>query len=288
MLIGLQSFVQKASDILELKKYTNNKVGVIAKLEKPMAIHALEDIIHVSDAVMVARGDLGVELPLEEVPGIQKRIISVCRELGKPVIVATQMLESMIHSSSPTRAEVSDVATAVYDGVDAVMLSAESASGEYPNEAVEMMDRIIRQVEKDPIYTTMLMSSRPNPESTISDAITAAAREIAHTINIKAIATYTESGSTTLRASRERPETMILALTPHEAIARRLKLVWGTLPVCVPPMTHFSQMVTYACDVAIRKNLACAGQKLIVVAGIPFGSPGSTNILRVVDLPSSA
>jgi len=221
------SFVQRPEDVIEAKDLIGDRAAIISKLEKPLAIDHLDEIVRLSDAIMVARGDLGVEMAPEDVPSVQKLIVRSCRKAGKPVVVATQMLDSMVKSPAPTRAEASDVATAVYDGADAVMLSAESASGEYPVESVTIMDRIISRVEVDPFYRKMLDASLSQPESTTSDAITAAARQVAHTIQAAAIVTFTTSGGTTLRAARERPEAPILAITPDLKTARRLNLVWG-------------------------------------------------------------
>jgi len=251
------------------------------KLEKPAGIDRLEELIELTDAVMVARGDLGVELPPEDVPALQKRIIAACRAAGKPVVVATQMLDSMVHAPAPTRAEASDVATAVYDGADAVMLSAETASGEYPLEAVSMMNRIIRRVEEDPYYRRVIHAQHFEPEATASDAISAAAAQVAHTLSAAAIVTYTTSGSTTLRAARERPEVPILCLTAKVETARRLALCWGTHCVETQDISSFSEMVEKACRIAREQEIAGKGQRLVVTAGVPFGTPGSTNVLRI-------
>ena len=275
------SFVQKPEDILEAQQLIKGRAKIIAKLEKPMAIQYLDEIVRLSDAVMVARGDLGVEMLPEEVPSIQKRIIHSCRQAGKPVVVATQMLDSMIYNPSPTRAEASDVATAIYDGVDAVMLSAETASGEYPVEAVSMMDRIITQTERDPVYRQMVDNSRPQPLSTVSDSITASARQIAHIIAIPVIVTFSDTGSTTLRAARERPESPILALTANLQTARFLGLVWGAHAVLIPPITSFSDMVETACHLACKQNFTKKGEHILITAGVPFGMAGGTNILRI-------
>ena len=275
------SFVQKPEDILEAQQLIKGRAKIIAKLEKPMAIQYLDEIVRLSDAVMVARGDLGVEMLPEEVPSIQKRIIHSCRQAGKPVVVATQMLDSMIYNPSPTRAEASDVATAIYDGVDAVMLSAETASGEYPVEAVAMMDRIITQTERDPVYRQMVDNSRPQPLSTVSDSITASARQIAHIIAIPVIVTFSDTGSTTLRAARERPESPILALTANLQTARFLGLAWGAHAVLIPPITSFSDMVETACHLACKQNFTKKGEHILITAGVPFGMAGGTNILRI-------
>jgi pyruvate kinase len=278
------SFVQSPKDVLEAKELIGDQAGIVSKLEKPLAIEHLEEIIHLSDAVMVARGDLGVEMPPEEVPSIQKRIVRCCRKAGKPVVVATQMLDSMVKSPTPTRAEASDVATAIYDGADAVMLSAESASGEYPIESVAMMDRIITRVEKDPFYRTAQDASLPQLEATTSDAITAAARQVAHTLKAAAIVTFTTTGRTTLRAARERPEAPILAITPSLKTVRKLTLVWGVHSVQSREVTSFSEVVTDACVVAEQTEFAKKGDLIIVTAGVPFQVAGSTNILRIAQI----
>ena len=275
------SFVQHANDIAELKKLVAGRAAVMAKLEKPQAIEHLDEIIEQSDGIMVARGDLGVEMPPEAVPPLQKRILAACRVAGRPTIVATQMLESMIQAPTPTRAEVSDVATAVYDGTDAVMLSAESASGSYPLEAVTMMDRILKSVETDPLYRRLMDASRHEPEATTADAISAAARQCAHTLSAAAIVTYTTTGSTTLRAARERPDVRILCLTPNIDTARRMTLTWGVHPVQTEDAHNFADMVQRAVRVARQQKIAKEGERLVVTAGVPFGTPGATNILRI-------
>ena len=278
--IGL-SFVQRPDDIREARELIGARAAVLSKIEKPAAIKELDEIIALSDAIMVARGDLGVELPIEEGPGLQKRIIRAAREAGKPVVVATQMLESMVQSPAPTRAEVSDVATAVYDGADAVMLSAESATGDYPIASVAMMDRIARQVEQDPLYETLIDAVPVAPEATTSDAISAAARQVAETLDAAAIVTFTTSGSTALRAGRNRPRVPILALTPRFATARRLVLAWGLRCVHTEDATDFAHMLRLACRHAVSEGLAKKGDRLVVTAGVPFGTPGTTNVLRI-------
>jgi pyruvate kinase len=275
------SFVQHAHDIAELRKLVAGRAAVMAKLEKPAAIEHLDEIIEQSDGIMVARGDLGVEMPPEAVPPLQKRILAACRVLGRPAIVATQMLESMVHAPTPTRAEASDVATAVYDGADAVMLSAESASGDYPIETVTIMDRILKSVEADPLYRRLMDASRREPEATTADAISAAARQCAHTLSAAAIVTYTNTGSTTLRAARERPDVRILCLTPSLDTARRMTLAWGVHPVQTEDAHSFADMVARAVRVARQQKLATPGQRLVITAGVPFGTPGATNILRI-------
>jgi pyruvate kinase len=275
------SFVQRADDIAELKKLVAGRAAVMAKLEKPMAIEHLDEIIEQSDGIMVARGDLGVEMPPEAVPPLQKRILAACRAAGRPAIVATQMLDSMVHSPTPTRAEASDVATAVYDGTDAVMLSAESASGDYPVEAVTIMDRILKSVEADPLYRRLMDASRREPEATTADAISAAARQCAHTLTAAAIVTFTNTGSTALRAARERPDVYILCLTPNLNTARRLTLAWGVHPVQTEDAHSFSDMVQRAVRVARKEKLAQEGERLVITAGVPFGTPGATNTLRI-------
>ncbi len=275
------SFVQRPEDVAEARRLIAGRAAVLVKLEKPAAIERLEELIELADAVMVARGDLGVEMPAEDVPALQKRIIAACREAGKPVVVATQMLDSMVHAPAPTRAEASDVATAVYDGADAVMLSAETASGEYPLEAVSMMNRIIRRVERDPYYRRIIDAQNPEPEATAADAISAAAAQVAHTLSAAAIVTYTTSGSTTLRAARERPDVPVLCLTERIETARRLALCWGTHCVQTKDASSFSEMVEKACSIAREQGIAGKGQRLVVTAGVPFGTPGSTNVLRI-------
>lgn len=275
------SFVQRADDMAEARKLVQGRAGVLAKLEKPSAIQCLDEIIEMSDALMVARGDLGVEMPPEDVPALQRRIVRACRRAGKPVVVATQMLESMITAPTPTRAEASDVATAVYDGADAVMLSAETASGDYPIEAVSIMNRIILRVESDELYRKLMNADPINHDSSSSDAISAAASQVADTINAAAIVTFTSSGLTALRVAHERPATPILALTQVQATARRLSLVWGMNPVLCRDCTNFEEMVQIACDMARLKGFADPMDKIVVTAGVPFGTPGATNILRV-------
>jgi pyruvate kinase len=275
------SFVQRPDDVAEVKKIARGRALVMAKLEKPQAIERLEDIMELSDALMVARGDLGVELPLEVVPGLQKRITRLARKLGKPVVVATQMLESMIVSPTPTRAEVSDVATAVFEGADAVMLSAESAAGQYVVEAVETMNKIIEAVEKDPNYPVLLTGQRSPPEATGADAIAAAARSVAETLDLKGIVAWTASGATALRIARERPYTPILALTTSRNTARRLALVWGVHAMVGDDPKDVDDMAHVGAHVAREQEFANPGQRIILVAGVPFGTPGATNMLRI-------
>lgn len=275
------SFVQRPEDIAEARRLIAGRASVLAKIEKPAAIERLDGIIELSDAVMVARGDLGVELPPELVPGLQKRIIRKCRDLGKPVVVATQMLESMVSSPAPTRAEASDVATAVYDGADAVMLSAESASGEYPVEAVTIMDRIIASVEHDDLYRFYLDAYQAQAERTSADAITLAAHQVAHTMQAAVIVTYTTSGATALRASRERPDRPILGLITRMITARKLALAWGVHPVHTADAHDLDEMVAKARQFARDEGFARSGESIVVTAGLPFGTPGATNLLRV-------
>jgi len=275
------SFVQRPEDVAEIRKLVGGRAGVISKLEKPSALDSLEQIIELSDAVMVARGDLGVEIPPERVPGVQKRIIRACRAQGKPVVVATQMLESMIKAPTPTRAEASDVATAIYDGADAVMLSAETSVGDYPVAAVDIMNRIIRQVEQDESYRDIIDAGRHEPENSAADAICAAARQVAQTLSAALIVSFTTSGSTALRAARERPTVPILCLTPMPDVARRTALVWGIKAAVTGDLQGFSDMVDKAVGVAAESGLAESGQRLVIIAGVPFGRPGTTNNLRI-------
>ncbi|MBZ8135341.1 pyruvate kinase [Afifella sp. IM 167] len=275
------SFIQRPDDIAEVRKLARGRAGVLAKIEKPQAVEQLDEIIELADAIMVARGDLGVEIPVEKVPGIQKRITRAGRAAGKPVVVATQMLESMITAAAPTRAEVSDVATAVFEGADAVMLSAESASGEYPVEAVKMMNSIAEAVEREQYYPNIINAQRPEPLATGADAITAAARQIAETLSLGAIVCFTSSGSTGLRASRERPFVPIVALSPVRSTARRLSLVWGLHCVVSEDVMNIDEMVDRACRIAHEEGFAVPGERIIITAGVPFGTPGSTNLLRL-------
>src|SRR5205823_7966158 len=256
----------------------------MAKLEKPAAINQLEQIVQATDAVMVARGDLGVEMPAEQVPAIQKRIVRECRRLGKPVIVATQMLESMVGAPVPTRAEASDVASAVYDGADAVMLSAESASGKYPIEAVQMMDRIIWQVESDSHYRDVIEASHTRVESTVPDAIFCAMRRVAGLLRLAATVAYTSSGYSSLRAARERPAAPIVSLTPDIRTARRLALVWGVHSVHTHEVKDVPEMVDNACQTALREEFARPGDTVVIAAGMPFGATAHTNLLRIAQI----
>lgn len=275
------SFIQRPEDISEVRKISKGKVAIISKIEKPQAVQRIEEIVDLSDAIMVARGDLGVEMPLESVPGIQIQLIQACRRAGKPVVVATQMLESMITAPVPTRAEVSDVATAVFEGADAIMLSAESASGQYPEEAVKTMDRIAQTAERDTNYELMLHTQQPQPEPTSADAISLAARHIAETLNLSVIVAYTNSGTTGIRASRERPNKPIIALSPVVETARRLALVWGLHCVVTEDADNLDDMVNRAAQIACEENFTEPGGRIIITAGIPFGTPGSTNLLRI-------
>ncbi len=275
------SFVQRPDDVAEARKLVGGRAGTMVKLEKPSAIQHLSEIIELTDAVMVARGDLGVEMPPEEVPRVQKQVVHACRLAGKPVIVATQMLESMITSPTPTRAEASDVATAVYEGADAVMLSAETAAGCYPTEAVAMMDRIACRVQEDPLYFSILGSTNIEHEHTAPDAISAAACQVARTIDASAIVSYTTSGATALRAARERPEVPILVLTSNLGTARRLALLWGAHCVHTADIKSFGDMVQRAVRIAHREEISAPGQRVVVTAGVPFGTPGATNVLRI-------
>jgi len=275
------SFIQRPEDIAEAKKLTRGRALIMAKIEKPQAVHRLDEIIELADALMVARGDLGVEMPLEKVPGVQKMMTRAGRATGKPVVVATQMLESMITSPVPTRAEVSDVATAIYEGADAVMLSAESAAGQFPVEAVSTMNRIAEEVESDPLFRGIVDAQRAIPEATGADAIADAARHIADTLDLAAVMCWTSSGSTGLRIARERPRPPIMALTPNISTGRRLAVVWGVHCVVTEDAHDQDDMVDRACRIAFKEGFAKAGQRVIVVAGVPLGTPGATNMLRI-------
>ena len=278
------SFVQKAKDLIDLKKHIGNQTAIMAKFEKPLAIKRMEEILYHCDAAMVARGDLGVEMPPEEVPIIQKRIVQSCRDYGKPVVVATQMLDSMINSPSPTRAEASDVATAVFDAADSLMLSAETASGKFPVESVQIMDRIIRGVEYDSSYRQILESKKIKLEETTSDAISSAASQVVKTVLAKAIFTYTRSGATAKRAARERPTVPIIGLSPDRITARQLALIWGVHTIHALEPKSFSGMIENACELAKKEGIVKKGDYVVITAGAPIGVSGSTNNLRIAKI----
>lgn len=280
------SFVQRPEDVAEAKAIIDGRAAVMTKIEKPQAMGRLGEIIALSDALMVARGDLGVEMPIEKVPGMQKHMTRLCRRAGKPVIVATQMLESMITSPTPTRAETSDVATAIFEGADAVMLSAESAAGSYPVEAVAMMDAIARSVESDTYFRSIIDAQHAVPEATGADAISAAARHIAETLDVSAIVCWTSGGTTGRRAARERPKTPVIALTPNLETSRRLTLTWGVHSVLTSDAYDLDDMVDRACDFARSEGFAQPGDRIIVSAGVPLRQPGATNMLRIAYISS--
>ncbi|MGV6813008.1 MAG: pyruvate kinase [Brevirhabdus sp.] len=276
------SFVQRPEDVEEARALVAGRAAVLAKIEKPAAVEAFDSILAVSDGIMVARGDLGVELPVQNLPPIQKRLVRGCRAAAKPVIVATQMLESMIESPVPTRAEVSDVATAIYEGADAVMLSAESAAGQYPIEAVTTMDNVAREVEADKTYRDVIEASRGAKKSSVAEAIVSAAREIAETADINAICCFTQSGTTASKTARERPRVPIIAITPLPTTARRLVLTWGMhCVVTTEPVERFKMAVVQAARAARADGFATETDQIVVTAGVPFNQTGSTNILRV-------
>ena len=282
------SFVRNAADLDDVHAIMDEegiRVPVIAKVEKPQAVDNLEEIVQAFDAIMVARGDLGVELPLEQVPLVQKRAISLARAASKPVIVATQMLESMITAPVPTRAEVSDVATAVFDGADAIMLSAESAAGQFPEESVATMNRIAEEVESDPIYRSIINNQRAKAEATGADAIAMATRDIAETLDLKAIVAWTTSGATALRIARERPEAPVLTLTPNLSTARRLAIAWGVHAFVTEDAHDVDDMAERAARLAGSEGFAKSAQRIIIVAGVPFGTPGATNMVRIAYAP---
>ncbi len=275
------SFVQRPEDVIEARMLCKGRAAILSKIEKPAAVDCFDDILAVSDGIMVARGDLGVELPVQNVPPIQKRLVRKCRSAAKPVIVATQMLESMIESPMPTRAEVSDVATAIYEGADAVMLSAESAAGQFPIEAVTTMNNVATEVEQDPTYTQIIEASRVAKRASVADAIVSAAREIAENTDIKTICCFSQSGTTALLVARERPRVPIIAMTPLVATARRLTLSWGVNCVMTGPLERFKMAVVAAAKAARQEGYAAPSDQIVVTAGVPFNVPGSTNILRV-------
>ncbi len=278
------SFVQRPEDVAEARRLIGGRAGILVKFEKPQGLARLEEILELADACMVARGDLGVELPPEAVPPAQKRIVATARRMGKPVVVATQMLESMITSPSPTRAEVSDVATAVYDGADAVMLSAETAAGAWPVEAVTMMDRIAQSVESDPGYFDRLHFTETKADPTTADALSEAAGNVTAIVGADAIVCFTGTGSTARRVSRERPAVPMLVLTPKIEAARRMGLLWGAHAVHTKDIGSFEEMIAKGKRMALRHGVARAGSKVLMMAGVPFGTPGSTNVLHVATL----
>lgn len=278
------SFVQGPDDLREVHEIVDGKCGVMAKIEKPQAVKRFDEILELSDAIMVARGDLGVELPLEQVPSVQKSITRTTRKAGKPVVVATQMLESMIQSPVPTRAEVSDIANAVFEGADAVMLSAESAAGAYPVEAVATMSNVAEEVESSEHFQSILAGQRGEPDATPADAISASARQIAETLGIAALVCFTASGATGLRAARERPATPILALSPNRSMARRLALVWGIHSVVTDDARSLSDLVQRASRISAEEGFAKPGDRIIITAGVPFGTAGVTNLLRIASI----
>ena len=279
--VGL-SFVQKASDVMEARGLIGDRAGIVSKIEKPSALDCIDDIIRLSDAIMVARGDLGVEIPHEDVPGAQKDLVRACRLAVKPVIVATQMLDSMITAPTPTRAEASDVATAIYDGADAVMLSAESAAGQYPREAVEMMDRIISSTEHHKAYRSLIEATRPNEEQTPPHAVARAAADLASAIHAAVIVAYTSSGVTAARIARKRPAVPMMAITPSVEVSRRLCLLWGAHSVLSDDVHSYEEMVEHAGELALAEEFAKRGDDIVIVAGIPFAQAGTTNNLRVM------
>ena len=282
------SFVQRPEDMEELRSLVGDKAAIMAKLEKPSAIEHLSEIVRLSDGVMVARGDLGVEMPQEKVPVVQKKILRRARQEGKPVVVATQMLESMIHSPVPTRAETSDVATAIYDGADAVMLSAETAAGSFPVEAATAMNRIIIEVEQDPYYRKSINASMPTPGDTVADAISSSLHHIATVIPLAATFTFTESGFSSFRAARERPEAPVIGCTPNEETARRLALVWGVHAVIHEVSKGVDDMVSHAINVSLEEGFGKMGDIIAITAGMPFGRSGTTNMLRLTRLKDLA
>ena len=281
-----QSFVQNVEDVKELKKLVGIKASIMAKIEKPSAVKNILEIIREADGVMIARGDLGVELPPEKIPAIQKKIINECREEGKPVVVATQMLESMIDNPSPTRAEASDVANAIYDGADAVMLSGESAIGKYPVETVSIMNKIIESVEIDrENYNLSLQNDENNTKKiNTTDAITSAAYTIAQNAGAKAIVTFSVSGKTAFRMSKERAPVQIIGISPNIDTARKLQIVWGVNSCHTQDAKNTTEMARIACTIAKEKNIANPGDSVVITAGVPFGNAGATNLLRIAKI----
>ncbi|BBC71075.1 pyruvate kinase [Altererythrobacter sp. B11] len=281
--IGL-SFVQRPEDLIEARQLMGDRIALCAKIEKPQAVKRISEIIDHSDGIMVARGDLGVELNPEEVPPLQKKIVNATRLKGKPVIVATQMLESMIESPAPTRAEVSDVANAVYDGVDVVMLSAETAAGEWPEEAVMMMNAIASQIERDEDYKLRVRLLDTPPEPTVADALSHSCMTIADTVDLSAIVVFTWSGGSARRVTRERPAVPVMVLTPSVKVARRVSLLWGAHAVATKDIGSFEEMIGKGKRMALRHGFGGKDSRIVVMAGVPFGVSGATNLLHVVTL----
>ena len=277
------SFVQRASDVIEAKALIKGRAFVLSKIEKPAALDDIDDIIAASDAIMIARGDLGVELPAEVVPSVQKRLLRKCRQVGKPVVVATQMLESMIEAPTPTRAEASDVANAVFDGADTVMLSAETAAGAYPIEAVSIMARIIGNTEAHIAKHPQDGPAQLQVEPSVYHAVAQAAVKLADDINAAALVVFTATGNTAVRVSRERPQLPLVVMTPEIDVQRRLSMLWGARSY-LQGETDYETAVQEARHLVLSQNIGTPGQQIIVVAGIPFGKSGSTNSMRVVDL----
>jgi pyruvate kinase len=282
------SFVQKAEDMAELKQIVKGRAACLAKIEKPQALLELESILDYCDGVMVARGDLGVELDPEEVPVVQKMIIRAARQRGVPVIVATQMLESMTASPAPTRAEASDVANAAYEGADALMLSAETASGDYPLESVGVMSRIIERVERDPVWPSLMRAEDAGVSDIDADALVAAAGKAAQAQSTACIVVFTTLGGTARRMARERPLQPVLALTPNPGTARRLALVWGLETRLGKEPASLEDVTEDAVASAVAYGMAEPGQRILILAGTPFGAPGAANLLRLAHAPAKA
>ncbi len=278
------SFVQQSQDVEVARFLARDRALIMTKIEKPAALERFSEILEVSDGIMVARGDLGVELPLHTVPPIQKRLVRRCRAAAKPVIVATQMLESMVENSTPTRAEISDVASAIYEGADAVMLSAESAVGRYPVESVATMNSVAVSAESDPTYREIMDASRRSSRETVADAITAAAREIAETTDVNAICCFTHTGTTARLVAREKPRVPIVVITPFERISRRLSLLWGVHCVTSEFVHSFDEAVEIATRVAFDQKFGSGDDQVIITAGVPFNVSGSTNIVQVAKI----
>ena len=276
------SFVQRPSDIMEARQIVGDRAGIMAKIEKPAALERIDDIVALCDALMVARGDLGVEIPPEQVPGRQKQLIRLCRLAAKPVVVATQMLDSMVASPAPTRAEASDVATAIYEGADAVMLSQDSAVGTYPVETVEMMNRIILNTEGDQAYRMIIDALEPVIDPSIHHAVSEAAADVANKIGATSIVAFTARGTTAYRIARKRPPLQILTATTDIHVARRLALLWGAHSVRTDMTPEYDAMVKRGVELAVQEGFAERGDRIVIIFGVPFGTPGSTNNLRVV------
>ena len=278
------SFIRRAADILEIRRILEEKgadINILAKIETQAAVNNIDEILQVADGIMVARGDLGVEIPSEEVPLVQKEIIKKCNMAGKPVITATQMLDSMISSPRPTRAEASDVANAIFDGTDAIMLSGETAAGKYPIESLDMMDRIARRTEQALDFKKKVQERHDRFTPSVTESISHASSTISRELDTAAIITPTESGSTARMVSKYRPQVPIIAASPHVKVLRKLSLVWGVTSVKVAETDGTDDMINASVTAALGKRLIVHGDMVVITAGLPVGVAGTTNLVKV-------